>query len=175
MKIIRISKELGSSILASILLTAAIGSSLVGAAQAAEEGSSFIIATGSFADSSFIIVSTKTIGDVTYLGVMGAGTVTGTLTGTYVFAGIIEVHPAGEAIYHVIDKCKCTLAGKSGTIIFNEQGKGNFFTGDFQANLDIIYATDGLKNLRGTGTLQGKQDTATLLTSGTYLMNLTLG
>jgi len=172
MKIIKM--DIAASIIASILLVAAMSNPPLVVAQATES-SKDLIATGSFADDTFTIVSSKTIGGVTYLAVTGSGTVTGTLTGTYVFVGIIEVYSTGDAIYHVIDKCKCTVAGKSGLIFFNEQGQGNFFTGDFQANLDIIYTTDGLKDLSGTGTLQGKQDTVTLLTSGTYSMNLTFG
>jgi len=130
-------------------------------------------ASGTFADTSFIILSTQVVGDKTVLLVTGSGVISGGLTGTYDFAGIVVIDSPGRAQYHVVDVCKCTFEGKSGTIVADEQGSGVLPGGQFQADVQIIKASGDLAGVSGEGTLQGKQDPATLLTSGTYLLHLT--
>ena len=128
-----------------------------------------IEARGTGADTSFTIVSAKIVRDKTVLTVTGSGVVDGDFTGTYTFGGTITIDSTGNAVYSVIDVCACTIMGKSGTVVVEEKGSGTT-GGQFNANLKIIKAKGGLAGLSGTGTLQGTQDPATLLTSWTYVM-----
>ncbi|MCS4538214.1 MAG: DUF3224 domain-containing protein [Thaumarchaeota archaeon] len=150
------------ALMVSFSLLAAVGSS-IGAAYA----SAGTTGTGSFADSSFIIVSTEIVGGKIVLNVKGSGTVTGAFTGPYTFEGRVTITPTGTANYHVIDTCTCTVEGRSGTLVFRENGRGSAF-GSFESKITILRGTDGLANLNGHGALQGIQDPTTLLTSGSY-------
>ncbi len=133
-----------------------------------------INATGTWQDTSFIILSAQVIGGNTVLLVTGTGIVSGGFTGTFTFGGTVVIDPQGNAEYRVIDVCECTLMGRSGTVVVDERGTGTLPGGEFQANLKIIKASGDLEHLSGRGTLQGVQDQVTLLTSGTYSMDVIL-
>ena len=158
--------KLLGSVISILLLTI-----YVGVAYADEKS---IRATGTWQDTSFIILSSRVIGDYTFLLVTGSGIVSGDFTGTFTFGGIVIIDPQGSAEYRVIDVCECTIMGKSGTVVVDERGRGSLPGGAFQANLKIIKASGDLEGLSGKGTLRGIQDQVTLLTSGTYSMNVTL-
>lgn len=99
----------------------------------------------------------------------------GDFTETYTFGGTVTIDSTGSAVYHVIDVCECTIAGKSGTVVADEKGSGNLPGGDFHADVKIIKAFGDLAGIQGKGTLQGTQDAVTLLTSGTYSIKVSFG
>jgi len=130
--------------------------------------------TGTFYDTVVSIVSIQMVGANQVIKDEGLGKVTGVLTGTYGFMATITIAPDGAATYVAVDACKCTVGGKTGGLVFSEQGSGNVVTGTFKSQALITKSSEDLQGLTGAALLQGIQDPLTLLTKGTYTITLSL-
>ena len=71
-------------------------------------------------------------------------------------------------MYSAIDICTCTVAGKSGTLYFYEQGTINQFV-TLSSTATIEKGTGQLVNRQGTIALQGLVYNQQGLTMGTYI------
>lgn len=85
-----------------------------------------------------------------------SGAVTGTLAGTFVDELRAILHPNGFVNAQGTITCTCTVAGKSGTIVFNQMSKGPL--GSFEGTAVIVSGTGDLANLHGTLEIQGTVD-----------------
>ena len=115
---------------------------------------STINGTGTFRDTSVTILSIQVVGSNTVIKDWGIGVVTGTLSGTYYFSATITVQPTGVATYSAVDGCQCTIAGRTGGLVFNEQGSGNSITGAFQSKATITQSSGGLNGVTDPPTFQ---------------------
>jgi hypothetical protein len=77
----------------------------------------------------------------------------GTFTGTAAQQVTTVVHPTGAANFFGAETCTCTVAGKTGTVVFGFSGTGAP-NGSFEGQFVITSATGDLANLNGRGTLQ---------------------
>ena len=125
-------------------------------------------AGGSFKDLS--VLNSK----VTYSGTnvvydqTNAGFITGTFSGPYVTYVHLTVNPVtGNAVYQAIDVCTCTVAGKSGTLYFYEQGTITQFV-VLTSTASIVKGTGQLVNQQGNIALHGLVYNQQGLTLGTY-------
>jgi hypothetical protein len=153
---------LGLPALLLLVSVAAIPFPAAHAAATVEQG------TGTFADSSFVLMPVFAAGGTTIFDVKGSGTVTGALSGTYTFTGILEMDPTGIVHYQLTDKFSVVVDGRPGTLLIFEVGHGSEVTHAFTSQFFIVSGTGDLPELSGQGVLHGTQDPATLLTSGTY-------
>ena len=82
----------------------------------------------------------------------------------------LTLYPTGDAVFQAIDTCTCTVAGKSGTVVFYEQGTVTLQPTGYQlsSTVTIIKANGQLTNLQGQIACVGLVDPTTGLTSGTY-------
>jgi hypothetical protein len=94
-----------------------------------------------FADGNLIITQTVT------------QTLMGTFTGTASQQATTVVHPTGAANFFGTETCTCTVAGKTGSVVFGFSGTGAP-NGSFEGQFVIISATGDLANLNGRGTLK---------------------
>ena len=133
-----------------------------------------ISGTGTFADIYVKILSIQMVGSNTVIEDEGLGKVTGMLTGTYAFTATITVQPNGIATYSATDGCQCTIGGKTGGLLFSEQGSGNEITGAFQSQAVITQSSNDLTGVTGTAILTGVQNPVTNLTTGTYTITLSM-
>lgn len=86
-----------------------------------------------------------------------AGVFTGTFSGTFVDELRAVLHPNGFVNAQGTITCTCSVAGKSGTIVFNQTSRGPVGA-SFQGKAIIISATGDLANLHGTFDIQGTVD-----------------
>jgi hypothetical protein len=94
-----------------------------------------------FADGNLIITQTVT------------QTLMGTFTGTASQQATTVVHPTRAANFFGTETCTCTVAGKTGSVVFGFSGTGAP-NGSFEGQFVIISATGDLANLNGRGTLK---------------------
>ena len=133
-----------------------------------------ITGTGTFTDTAVRILSIQMVGSTEIIKDEGLGKVTGTLSGLYGFQATITIQANGMATYSAIDGCQCTIGGKTGGLLFSEQGTGNVVTGAFLSKAIITQSSDELRGDTGTAILTGIQDPFTSLTSGTYTVTISL-
>src|SRR4029077_2831874 len=117
--------------------------------------------TGNFGDRSFVVVGAAFVEGNTVFMAQGSGAVDGGFIGTYSFTANITMLPSGDATYHAIDVCQCSIAGKSGVATFDERGTAAP-DGSFSSSEVITESDGGLIGLAGTATLQGQQDPSTM-------------
>ena len=97
-----------------------------------------------------------------------AGIITGTFSGPYVtYVHLTLDLLTGNAVYQALDVCTCTVAGKSGTLYFYEQGTITNF-GQLSSTASITEGTKHLQHLQGEIALQGWVYDASGLTTGAY-------
>ncbi len=89
----------------------------------------------------------------------------GDITGSYTGEETSIVHPDNTANFSGTNTCTCTVAGKSGTLIYTYTGTSTA-DGNFQGQTFDGHGTDGLAKLHGQGVFQGQG------THGTYSSEL---
>ncbi len=158
-------------VLASFLLLSLSSTSLVVA-----HGATVETGSGTFADLTASYVPTSQLGATTVFAVSGSGTVTGALSGTYSFSGTLQANDQTGVIHYVLtDIFSVVVDGKSGTITVSEIGGGSAVTNNFASRFNILGGTGDLASMSGQGALQGTQDPATLLDTGTYTITYFFG
>jgi uncharacterized protein DUF3224 len=80
-------------------------------------------------------------------------TLAGTFTGTASQQATTVVHPTGAANFFGAETCMCTVAGKTGSLVFRFSGTVAP-DGSFEGQFVIISGTGDLANLNGRGTVQ---------------------
>jgi len=80
-------------------------------------------------------------------------TLMGTFTGTASQQATTVVHPTGAANFFGAETCTCTVAGKTGSLVFEFSGKVAP-DGSFEGQFVITGGTGELANLDGRGTIQ---------------------
>ena len=80
-------------------------------------------------------------------------TLTGTFTGTAAQQATTVVHPTGAANFFGAETCTCTVAGKTGSLVFGFSGTVAL-DGSFEGEFVIVSGTGDLAHLEGRGTLQ---------------------
>lgn len=100
---------------------------------------------------------------------INSGTISGTFSGPYLTFVNLTIS-AGGVTYIAVDVCSCTVAGKSGTLVFYEVGTLTLINGVYYLNsaANVVASTGGLKHLEASISLQGVVYTPTGLTEGTY-------
>jgi len=128
-----------------------------------------LLASGSFMDTAVLGSSVTVVGTNAVYRQANAGFITGTLSGKYVTLVNLTLDLlTGNAVYSAIDICTCTVAGKSGTLYFYEQGTINQFV-TLSSTATIEKGTGQLVNRQGTIALQGLVYNQQGLTMGTYI------
>ncbi len=80
-------------------------------------------------------------------------TLMGTFTGTASQQATTVVHPTGAANFFGAETCTCTVAGKTGSLVFGFSGT-SAPNGSFEGQFVIVSGTGDLANLNGRGTIQ---------------------
>ncbi len=80
-------------------------------------------------------------------------TLMGTFTGTASQQSTTVVHPTGAANFFGAETCTCTVAGKTGSLVFGFSGTVAP-DGSFEGQFVITGGTGELANLDGRGTIQ---------------------
>lgn len=93
----------------------------------------------------------------------------GTLTGSYVTVVHLTLY-SGFATYTAIDTCTCTVAEKSGTLVFVERGYLLLVNGVFTlaSHAKLVEGSGQLDSLKATIRLEGVVYDPSGLTVGTY-------
>jgi hypothetical protein len=109
----------------------------------------------------------KVVGGNTFQTYVRSGVFTGDFVGSFSETGTRVVHADGSFEDTHVVTCECTVAGRSGTVIFNAEGKGTLFpVVNAESDLETISATDGLSGLHAL--LEVVRVDATVTYSGTY-------
>ena len=126
-------------------------------------------ASGSFLDTSVLASQTTFSGGSEIIYQTNAGSISGTFSGPYLTFVNLTISATGIT-YNAVDVCSCTVAGKSGTLVFDEVGTLTLINGVYYLNsvANVVFATGSLKHLEASITLQGVVYTPTGLTEGTY-------
>jgi Protein of unknown function (DUF3224) len=121
-----------------------------------------IAATGAFTLPSFIPSNTRVEGAVTLFDFTGSEDLTGTFSGTALFAGSCVVRPAGIASCLATEHFTGTVAGHAGTVNWHAPAQIDLATGSVSGRFIVFDGTGDLAGLQGQGTFVGS------LASGTY-------
>jgi hypothetical protein len=78
------------------------------------------------------------------------------MVGNFTRASQLTVHPDGTESYAALTLCSCSLLGKSGGLIFFDQGSG-IFHGTFHGQSMIVSGSGGLSELRGSAAVAGSE------------------
>jgi len=78
----------------------------------------------------------------------------GTFVGPFSSEVRLVIYPDGSIDRQGTSLCTCTVGGKTGTLVFQSQAKGNA-DGSFQGTQSIISATGELEGLHYQGTIEG--------------------
>src|SRR5437764_15441497 len=79
----------------------------------------------------------------------------------------LVIHPNGSLNFNGVDICACTLAGRSGTVVFPFSGTGDA-SGASGGRFTIKGATGALADLHGAGTFQSSNGGSSGSFSGDY-------
>ena len=80
-------------------------------------------------------------------------TLMGTFTGTATQQATSVMHPTGAANFFGAETCTCTVAGKTGSLVFGFSGT-SAPDGSFEGQFVIVGGTGNRANLNGRGTIQ---------------------
>jgi hypothetical protein len=99
-----------------------------------------------------------------------AGSVSGTLSGTYEDSFRVVIHPNGRFNAQGTLTCQCTVDGRSGVLVIRVTNTGEEIDGvpTFAGRFVITGATAELSGLRGVLQFEGTVDPATSLSTITY-------
>jgi hypothetical protein len=125
-------------------------------------------ASGSFTDTSVLYSKVTYSGTNVVYDQANAGSIDGTFSGTYTTYVHLTLNLlTGNAVYQASDVCTCSVAKKSGTLYFYEQGTITQFV-LLSSTATIVQGTHQLVNLQGHIALQGLVYNQLGLTMGTY-------
>lgn len=125
-------------------------------------------ANGTFTISNTTTTNTQQNGQDTVYSLTEQGVLTGDLSGSYTNEETSTVHPDKTSTFSGTITCTCTVAGKSGTLLWSLTGTGAA-DGSFQGQTFGYQGTGDLANLHGQGTFQGQGS------HGTYTSQLHFG
>jgi len=149
--------------LAALFVAAAVAVSVAQAAGATPPTA----ATGSVIAGPPTVTVVKVVGGNTFQTYVRSGLFTGDFVGSFSETGTRVVHPDGSFEDTHVVTCECTVAGRSGTVIFNAEGKGTLFpVVNAESDLETISATDGLSGLHAL--LEVVRVDASVTYTGTY-------
>jgi hypothetical protein len=99
-----------------------------------------------------------------------AGSVSGTLTGTYEDSFTVVIHPNGRFNAQGTLTCQCTVDGRSGVLVMQVTNTGEEIDGvpTFAGRFVITGGSAELSGLRGVLQFEGTVDPATNLSTITY-------
>jgi hypothetical protein len=124
-------------------------------------------ASGSVVAGSATVTGSKIAGPNTFQTFVRTGVFTGDFVGSFSETGTRVVHSDGSFEDTHVVTCVCTVAGRSGTVIFQAVGKGTLLpTVNAESDLNTISATGGLNGLHAL--LEVVRVGSTVTYSGTY-------
>lgn len=141
------------------------------AAIAAAGAAPHTAAAGTFTQTGITSLEIREAGPNTILKQTSAGTVTGTLSGTYTDDLRVVIHPGGQFNATFTIRCECTVAGETGVVDFVATDSGEIISpilAAFAGRAVIKAATGALSGLRGVLEIEGSIDLITGLSSYTY-------
>lgn len=128
-------------------------------------------ATGTFTQTAITSLEVSEAGPNTILEQTSAGSVSGTLSGSYTDDLRVVIHPNGRFNAHFTIRCECTVAGESGVIELVASDRGELDSptlASFAGHATITGGTGGLSDLRGVLEIEGTIDLNTGLATYTY-------
>ena len=125
-------------------------------------------ANGTFTISNTTTTGTQQDGQNTIYGLTQQGVDDGDLTGSFTDEETSTSHPDNTSTFSGRATCTCTVAGKSGTLMYSFTGTSTA-DGSFQGQFFDFQGTGDLANLHGQGVFQGQG------THGTYSSELYFG
>jgi hypothetical protein len=124
-------------------------------------------ANGSVIAGAPTVTVVKVAGGNSFQTYVRSGVFTGDFVGSFSETGTRVVHSDGSFEDTHVVTCVCTVAGRSGTVIFNAEGKGTLFpVVNAESDLETISATDGLSGLHAL--LEVVRVGGTVTYTGTY-------
>jgi hypothetical protein len=128
-------------------------------------------AAGTFEQTTITSLNVRQAGPNTILEQTSAGTVSGTLSGSYTDAIRVVIHPNGRFNAHFNIRCACTMAGEQGVVEFVASDRGKMIgptLAAFAGHATITGATGALSGLRGVLRIEGTIDLVSGLATYTY-------
>jgi len=122
-------------------------------------------ANGTFTISNTTTTSTQQNGQNTIYSLTQQGVNNGDLTGSFTDEETSTFYPDKTSTFSGRATCTCTIAGKSGTLMYSLTGTGAA-DGSFHGQVFDFQGTGDLANLHGQGTFQGQGSNGTY--QGTY-------
>jgi hypothetical protein len=117
-------------------------------------------ANGTFTISNTTTTSTQQAGQNTLYNLTQQGVDDGDLTGSFTDEETSTSHPDNTSTFSGRATCTCTVAGKSGTLMYSFTGT-SAADGSFKGQVFDFQGTGDLANLHGQGTFQGQGSNGT--------------
>lgn len=128
-------------------------------------------AAGTFTQTGITSLEVTQAGPNTHLKQTSAGSVSGTLSGSYTDDLGVVIHPNGRFNAHFTIRCECTVGGEQGVIELVASDRGELVSptvASFAGHATITGGTDELSDLRGVLGIEGTIDLGTGLATYTY-------
>jgi len=142
----------------------AVAALLVGSPSSASTHAAF---NGTFQNTSAVITDFRQADGNTFISETVHVVYAGDLSGSVVEQIDLVIHPNGSLNFNGVDICACTLAGRSGTVVFPFSGTGDA-SGASGGRFTIKGATGALADLHGVGTFQSSNGGSSGSFSGDY-------
>ena len=142
----------------------AVAALLVGSPGSASTHAAF---NGTFQNTSAVITDFRQADGNTFISETVHVVYAGDLSGSVVEQIDLVIHPNGSLNFNGVDVCACTLAGRSGTVVFPFSGTGDA-SGASGGRFTIKGATGALADLHGVGTFQSSNGGSSGSFSGDY-------
>jgi hypothetical protein len=151
-----------------LTVVAAVGLLLVGAVGA--QASPPTTASGTITQEVVTGFDLRFAGPNAILELATAGSVSGTLTGTYEDSFTVVIHPNGRFNAQGTLTCQCTVDGMSGALVIQVTNTGEEIDGvpTFAGRFVITGGSGELTGVRGVLEFEGTVDPATNLSTSTY-------
>lgn len=130
-----------------------------------------IAAAGSFAQTAITGLQVRQAGPNTILEQTSAGSMSGTLSGSYTDQLKVVIHPNGRFNAHFTIRCDCTMAGEQGVVELVASDRGELVSptlASFKGHATIRGGTAELSDLRGVLEIEGTVDLGSGLSTYTY-------
>lgn len=137
----------------------------------ASGGPVFLAADGTITQTAVTGLEVRLAGPNTILEQTTAGSVSGTLSGSYEDRFTVVIHPSGRFNAHGTLTCECTVDGKQGVLVLVLTDTGEIVSPDvatFAGRFVIKRGTGELSGLRGVLELEGTVDIPSGLSTMTY-------
>jgi hypothetical protein len=137
----------------------------------ASKAAQHIAATGTFTQSSITSLVSSQAGPSTILEQVSAGSISGTLAGSYTDDLKVVIHPNGGFNAHFTIRCECTVNGEQGILNMVASDQGELVSptlASFAGRATITGGSGDLADLKGVLAIEGTIDLTTGLATYTY-------